>query len=56
MSIFNKREKDIEITLKDGKKLKLKGEVTTTFNWAIIETQNELISINRQELIMIKEK
>ena len=55
MNIFNQKESNIQITLKNGKKIKCKGEVTTTFNWAFIENDQETLSINRNEIILIKE-
>jgi hypothetical protein len=50
-----KKESKIEITLKNGKNLKLQGQLTTTKNWAIIESQQTTTIINREELTIIKE-
>lgn len=52
---FLGKESNFEITLKNGKKMNCKGTLTTTFNWAIIENNKTTISINRNELILIKE-
>ena len=53
---FFKKNSKIEIILRNKKKLKLEGELTTTKNWAVIENQQEIITLNREELTIIKVK
>lgn len=53
---FFETNSKIEITLKNGKKLKLEGNLTTTQQWAIIENQQTTTIINREQLTLIKER
>jgi hypothetical protein len=46
----------LEILFANGKKIRMRGEVKTFLFWVEIENNEEIISINREKLIMIKEK
>ena len=57
MALFKPRSYPLlEIVFVNGKTISMRGDVEISFFWATIENGKECLLINREQLIMIREK
>jgi hypothetical protein len=51
-----RQESTFEIQLKNKQKIKLKGKIDFRLNWVFVETEKTVVSINKDEILIINEK